>query len=371
MRLPEKYLTCSHPPVTDAKILGYGAFGMVSINPHYSGVIKEFDSHTDFYHELLADDLIAVAKERCHNINKHKNLIDIVGACAPCKIIFYDRYTTSLDNYDEWSDLNMPHIVQEFQGLFNAINFLNEECGLFHSDISPCNILVQHKKSSMVLEKLVLTDMGIASLHSGNKITDMVLKSSKGRLLYRMFYRRDPFYVCKDVYKPACVLSRCYTICLHTRRKTQCVTLDAIGKAMALNIDVSSLAYCLLFVVERLLDSLGLYPTRIFYDTVTQNAENPQYYLQFMVTKVVLLEFLSEIWEVGFNLGLDSKGNCQHVVIHPDDLHVFTNWCKAFKNTFKQSYMAKNIIKIQREDLRDMFQQLITYDHFILDEHEN
>lgn len=371
LRLPESYLECCHQSHTGTHLLGAGTYGRVFVNPHCHGVVKEFDIHSNFYHELLADDLVAMAAEKCNSYDNYENIIKLTGACAPCKIIFYDRYSTSLDKYDSWSGPNMTRIVQEFHGLLKAITFLNEECGLFHSDISPCNILVQHGSNSKFLEKLVLSDLGISSLHSGNRVTDMVLKSSKGRLLYRMFYRRDPFFVCKDVYKPACVLSRCYTICLYSSRKASCVTTDAVGKAMAMTIDVSSLAYCLLFVIERTLDSLCLHPSRTFYDTITDSAENPKYYLQFMVPKVVMLEFLSDIWNIKFNLGLDSKGNCQHIIIEPSDLHVFTDWCKAFKTTFDLSFMAKNITKLQRQDLKDMFQHLITYDSFSLENYED
>lgn len=364
VKLPKQFLECNHYSLTDGGVcLGSGAFGSVHLTTYYD-CIKKFESSDGFYHELLACDLVAVAKAHSPTDASHRSLISYSNACTVCKTIFFPRYNGSLVDYQNWTRENVPILVREFRGLMDGIHFLNEKCGLFHADVSPCNILVNQDQGNNLISGLILSDLGIACLHTGNSVTNLALKSSRGRQLYGMRCERNPFLVCKDTYKPLCMLCRCYLLTRHGRVANDGSVSEAVGQKVAKMIDICSLAYCLLYAVERLLDSTGANPTSEFYNDSPDDDSDSKYYVQFLVPKVVLCEFLFGVWDVFVDLGVNSFGKTKYDIFSRGDAEQFSAWCNSFKAGFLRCLSPDFRRKIDDHGLMLLFLKLINNDYF-------
>ncbi len=210
VKLPENMTRCDHLPITCEYLLGRGSYGAVYAHAD-NATVKLYDSVTELYHELMVCDMIQIGKATAED-GQDKALVDYLSACTSCHALFMPQFRCSLQDYGHWHDGSIEPLVRGFQGLKDAVYFLNRHCGLFHSDISPSNILVDFTDTMWGMGRLVLTDYGTASLHDRNKMLDVRLKSSKGRQLYRLYCQREPFSIAKDTYKPLCLLSKCYIL---------------------------------------------------------------------------------------------------------------------------------------------------------------
>lgn len=363
MRPPLKWTTCGHQAPKMSMLLGKGEYGKVEALSK-TECVKTFVSSPSFYHELLACDLIELAKIRTLCPEKGHALISFNSACMCCRKIFFPRYSTSLSEFPHWTVENIPLLVRGFDGLLDAVVFLNEQCGLFHSDISLCNILVEKGVTDTVLGKLVLADMGLATLHSGNTKIDISISSSGGRTLYQMFVERGPFMVCKDAYKPACVLWRCFKIASAVQWaeiKTECLP---ICPNMAKVIDISCLAYCLLNVIEKIMDVTHKEPTDSFYSKCTLTEYQSKYYLKCLVHKVVLLEFLSRLWKTKFNIGVNSQGSFHSLSLTFQEKEEFRSWCRQLETQYICHLYPHSDLLVRFVELRDCVANLLSLDYF-------
>nr|QRE02517.1 Serine-threonine protein kinase [Otarine gammaherpesvirus 4] len=373
VRLPLRFTVCDHPPFTlDNECIGSGSYGDVyRINSDVC--VKKFDEANGFYHEVLVCDLVAIAKEQSDGQHAHRQaIIDMVTACSRCRLIFYPLYCCSLKDYKYWGEGDLPLcLASEFERLYDAVLFLNASCGILHSDISPGNILVGPGAGggACSLGRLVLADLGIASPHSGNSHHRVVLKSMRGRRLYQLPVDRDPFMICKDLYKPANVLSCCYTL----SQGDNLVTYNAVGissevvsSTMARIIDVTSLAYSLLFAIERIIDPMERHLSSTFYNRIAHDDQYPTYYLQFMVNKVVLCEYLTNVWHVPIDLGIDINGHCGNAAVKISHEHarLFAAWVAEFKADLTAALPLNASGRLLECRLRSITLKLLADDYF-------
>nr|BEG23107.1 tegument serine/threonine protein kinase [Macronycteris gammaherpesvirus 1] len=356
---------CKHGNYKLSVLLGQGAYGKVEAVSK-TECIKSFINPHSFYHELMVCDLIELARLRSHCPEKSQSLLSFTTACMPCKALFFPRYSCSLNTFSHWSEDNISKIVSGFEGLLDAVIFLNEECGLFHSDISLCNILVDGQYGDHIPGRLVLADFGLATLHTGNSKIHLGLTSTTGKPLYRMFVKRGPFMVCKDSYKPACVLLRCFKIASSHKWDELDTDKSPICPAMAKTIDISSLAYCLLNVIEKVLDVSNMEPTDSFYLNCSLPETNPQYYLKCLVHKVVLLEHLSKLWKTDINIGVNSKGDFCSLELPFKEKEEFQSWCRQLETKYISYLYPYNYLIADNINLRDCLINLLSLDFFSL-----
>ncbi|ARW78099.1 tegument serine/threonine protein kinase [Common bottlenose dolphin gammaherpesvirus 1 strain Sarasota] len=363
-RLPSEYNNCAHGPVPKHRPkLGEGAFGCVYPVTDDT-CVKVFTSHGTFYHEFIMNDLIALAMiHRDGRETRHHALLNLMNACVQCRVIFYPRCKFGLNKFRNWCPSNIPPLICGFEGLHDAIVFLNEKCGIFHSDVSPCNILIEDAGRGK-LGRLVLTDMGISSPHDGNRFNRCVLKSNKGKPLYEISSTRNPFMVCKDAFKPAFLLSRCHTL----KQRIEFENLEAwscpIGQRLALDIDTASLGYTLLYALERLLVCYDKDPTLDFYCKNGTDNQHLEYYLQFLVPKVVLCNLLSRIWNVQLHLGVNMRGETTATKLSPEHVTKFARWVEQFKTRLELSATPRSTDRIKNPQLAHLTCKLLSQDYF-------
>ncbi|AAK38235.1 ORF27 [callitrichine gammaherpesvirus 3] len=359
VKLPDQMTTCDHEPISFNHLLGAGSYGAVYTHGT-DATVKVYDSISELYHELMVCDMIQIGKEKSEN-GKTAALIDYLSACTHCHALFLTPYRCSLQDFDYWTDLVIDPLVQGFKGLKDALHFLNKNCGLFHSDVSPSNILVDFTPHLWHMGKLVLTDFGNATLHSGNKMLDVRLKSSKGRQLYKMYYQREPFTVAKDTYKPFMLLSRCYVLRM-MGKELDPVTCGPMNDKTALNMDLQCLGYSLLYCLVKLADTTNKIPYP--YPNVGLPRSDAAYYLQFAAIKIVLLEVLSQLWNMDVNLGITSCGEVKCVALSQDHLSQFVRWCKSFKKRFAESQFFNCRMRLEHPELPELVGELLATDYF-------
>ncbi|AIU39561.1 tegument serine/threonine protein kinase [Equid gammaherpesvirus 5] len=364
---PARWNVCRHGTPKFRLALGKGEYGRVeAVSKHEC--VKTFGTDVSFYHELMVCDLIEVARLRSRCPEKSDALMPFVDACIPCKQIYFPRLLCSLNEVSAWGPNSITPLVKGFEGLLDAVVFLNEECGLFHSDISLCNILVKKSESeTCCLGKLLLGDMGLATPHTANPQIGLTFVSSEGTPLYQMFVDRGPFMACKDAYKPACVLLRCLRIAAALNWEEVKTDRFPICQAMAKVIDVSCLAYCLLYVIEKILDVTKAEPTDRFFSKCTLTELQPQYFLKCMVPKVVLLEYLTSLWRVEgecLSIGVNSRGVCASEKLSLTEREGFRNWCGQLEARYIRSLYPHSKVLEGREDLRDCLINLLSLDYF-------
>ncbi|AIU39482.1 tegument serine/threonine protein kinase [Equid gammaherpesvirus 2] len=366
LQAPDRWERCRHGAPRFRLALGKGEYGKVeAVSKHEC--VKTFNEVVAFYHELVVCDLIEIARLRSRCPEKSEGLISFVDACMPCKQLFFPRYSCSLNDFSHWGPENIPPLVAGFESLLDAVVFLNEECGLFHSDISPCNILVERAQTETGLGKLVLTDMGLATPHTGNPQTGVSFVSSGGTQLYQMFVDRGPFMVSKDAYKPACVLLRCFRVAAALNWGEVKTDRFPICQQMSRVIDVSCLGYCLLNVIERILDVTKAEPTNRFYSRCSFTELQPQYFLKCLVHKVVLLEFLADLWKVeggGLSIGVSSGAEFDSERLSLSERQDFRSWCRQLDTRYICTlYPYSNLLE-GCEGLRDCLVNLLSLDYF-------
>lgn len=364
-KLPNRYRICTHPPEAPLEtqaVLGEGTFGVVR-GISRAHVSKSFIDGESFYQELIAGDLVAVAK-MMHPGFSGLAVITPVTACAICKEIFYPRYTGSLAAHRVWEGAQVASLVTEFEALLEAVNFLHSKCGMFHSDISVENILVRQDSNPVSFGSLVLADLGVFAFHSASPAQDVGIKSQRGKILFNLVSEKTYFEICKDTFKPAAVLARCYVNIMHCPRDE--------GEALIVHwraaqmIDVACLGNCLLWCIEKLLDGCEINPTRRLQDHTAETRITPVYYLQFLAPRVALCEFLSRLWNYGLDLGVDSQGASSGVFIRREDLVKFQNWCKIYTALLNSTLTLESTESVRNLHLAVLAQELLRSDKFIL-----
>lgn len=364
-KLPSRYRICSHPqeaPLETQAVLGEGTFGVVRgiSRVHVSKCFMDGDS---FYQELLAGDLISIAK-MMHPGFSGLAVVTPVTACAICKEIFYPRYTGSLAAHRVWQGDQVPSLVTEFEALLEAVNFLHSKCGMFHSDISVDNILIKTSSDPTSFGSLVLADLGVFGFHSGSPAHDVGIKSQRGKVLFSLVSEKTYFEICKDTFKPAAVLARCYVNIIHCPRDE--------GDALVVHwraaqmIDVACLGNCLLWCIEKLLDKCEINPTQHFRDHAEETRITPAYYLQFLAPRVALCDFLSRLWNYGLDLGVDTQGASSGVFIRREDTLKFQNWCKSYSSLLNSTLTLDSTEGVRNLHLAVLTQELLRSDRFIL-----
>lgn len=363
-KLPERYSNCdSHrefAPVDNFE-LGRGSFGRVSAY-NSEVVCKQFWESSGFYHELFWCDLISLTKIR-HPTYRDVRIVSPITACVPCKQIFFKRYSRSLRDFDAWRPGIVRHLVSEFEQLYLAVYFLNEKCGIMHSDISTDNILVDESRGGM---RLYLTDFGVCSLHDGNPVTDVAIKTRKGHMAARVSSERSVFSISKDAYKPCAVLARCYVhMCSGARRREADEFL--IHSATAIKIDVICLGVCLLMCLEKILDANQVQPLETFRDRFLDHCDSTTYYLQLLSPRIVLTQFLCTLWNISFSIRIDGQGVCQSVSLKDEHRRLFKKWNAAYLKLLEQSCTIESVSALNFEELKRLFIKLLGSDGFMLE----
>ncbi|AJG42961.1 virion protein kinase [Harp seal herpesvirus] len=363
LRLPNTWKRCNHPTSKIKVSLGSGAYGSVQAVSKFE-CKKTFTNEISFLHEMITCDLVEIARLRGNLDVKTVNIISVSRVCLPCKEIYFPRMECNLYEFKHWTSENVPKLISGFNGLLDAVMFLNEKCGLFHSDISPCNILVDHCVNPGELGRLVLSDLGLASLHTNNDKICIGIKTARGKTLYKMFYDRGPFLVCKDVFKPACVLFRCIAITSTTKSPTSKLDCSPVDQSMAKIIDVSCLALCLLYAIERLMDIQKRSPTSKFFDACVAEDESPEYYMNCLVPRVVMMEFLSDLWHIDLNIGASSDGVFEHLSLTEHQRATFQSWCRKIRGTYLQDLFFHCSVLLSDPNLKSCFVNLLRFDYF-------
>lgn len=364
-KLPDGYNRCTHAPIpTYRPKIGCGSFGNVYAMDDWTCAKMFYDAES-FYQELMMSDLISLAKDyREESETRHRALMKMLGACVPCRVIFFPRYHFNLSKFQNWCPENIQNIVNGFEGLYNALWFLNEKCGIFHSDVSPCNILVEIGARRGALGRLVLADVGISTPHEGNNFNKCILKSSRGRPLFEVGSVRDPYDICKDAYKPACLLARCHALKVQRLEGDLQDGLFSVSKKLALVIDTASLGYTLLFAIEKLIDYFEKDFMMEFYYKLGVEHNNPLYYLQFLVPKVVYCRLLSRLWNVKLDLGINMKGECSSTKLYPEHVSTFALWVEQFKDFLEKSLLSNITDRLKNTQLAHITCKLLAQDYF-------
>ncbi len=189
----------------------------------------------------------------------------------------------------------------------------------------------------------------------------MRLKSSKGRQLYRLYCQREPFSIAKDTYKPLCLLSKCYILrgAGHIPDPSAC---GPVGAQTALRLDLQSLGYSLLYGIMHLADSTHKIP----YPNPDMGFDrsDPLYFLQFAAPKVVLLEVLSQMWNLNLDMGLTSCGESPCVDVTAEHMSQFLQWCRSLKKRFKESYFFNCRPRFEHPHLPGLVAELLADDFF-------
>lgn len=363
-KLPERYSCCkSHSgyDVSEEVELGQGAFGRVrAINGEV--VCKQFFESLNFYHELFWCELIALAKIR-NSSGDGERLLTPLTACVPCKQLFFKRYSRSLKDFEEWTPQVVGQMVSEFRELYSAVMFLNEKCGIMHSDISVDNILVE--EAPVGLGKLYLTDFGVCALHSANPVTDAVIKSKKGRVVSRISSERSVFSLSKDAYKPCLILARCYAHTLTENPEAHDEFI--IHSSTAAKIDVICLGNCLLTCIEKILDVHNVNPIETFRDMYLDFCDSSTYYLLLLSSRVVITQFLSTIWDVQVTANIDAHGICPSLSLRETHRRLFKNWCAAYLKLVQRCCSVASIQAVSCGELKDLFIKLLDSDVFTIE----
>ncbi|CAA45659.1 tyrosine-specific protein kinase [Saimiriine gammaherpesvirus 2] len=362
-KLPKSWFQCEHLKPQEDAVLGSGSFGSVKPISKVT-CAKYFTDPVDFYHELIACNLAALAQIR--NSTRAIYLVRMTGAYIPCKCILFPRYAGSLYDFKCWDKISAKKLAKEFKSLVNAVNFLNDEVGIIHSDISTSNILVAHGPDFP--GTFLLADLGVASLHSGNHQTELCVKNSRGKILYNMSCTRDIFLLCKDPVKPAQVIFRCYLLACKLINSETLHQTFIVGKILAQNIDMASLFYTMLECVEKMLDTKDIKPSREFYNKIGPDDESHKaYFLQFLVPRVVLLEMLSRLWDTKLSIGIDSFGNTtEKNVLEVQDKILFASWCTHLKGFLHKGGLQLNLNKLRAQPLYELVRFFLKFDYFSL-----
>lgn len=220
-----------------------------------------------------------------------------------------------------------------------------------------------------MVQTVVLGDLGVGTLHGSNKYTNVVVvNKTESEEAYEIPGGRDPFYVCKDAFKPAAVLFRCYCL-LTTPFSVAEKMADAsenlpLGKSLAKNLDVSALAYCAFDIFEKILDVCDACPTTTFYTSLKYHRPHPMYYLSFMAPKILMCQYLSKLWHCNLNLGLDQTGTGDFIKLDHSHKVGFKNWCKALEREYNTSLFQCHGFKLKQRDLKQVVQLLLANDKF-------
>ncbi|ALE14748.1 ORF36 [Felid gammaherpesvirus 1] len=362
-KIPSRWKKCNHSTAKIKLALGSGSYGSVTAISK-TECVKTFSTSKSFFHEMMVYDLVDIARMRSTYPQEGANIITMDGVCLKCKQLFFPRMQCNLYEYKHWTVENVSRLVRGFNGLLDAVLFLNEKCGFFHSDISPCNILVKQGFSQEEIGDLILSDLGLVSLHTGNRILHMGIKSSRGKVLYEMSSERGPFSVCKDLFKPACILFRCFMITADTRSQKAKFDCFLVDQQMARVIDVSSLALCLLYSIEQFMDVQKAAPTPNFYTICVVEDESPSYYMTCLIPRVVLLEFLSNLWHLKLDIGASSDGTFKHLNLCQQDKHNFQSWCNKAKKLYQKNLFYTSSILLSDPNLKFCLANLLSLDYF-------
>ncbi|AAC95562.1 orf 36 [Ateline gammaherpesvirus 3] len=361
-KLPKSWFQCEHLKPQD-ELLGSGSFGAVKPISKVT-CAKYFKDTEDFFHELVVCNLASIAQIR--QPTKSVHLVRMTGACIPCKCILFPRYAGSLYDFNCWEQLSAKKLAKEFRNLINTVNFLNDEVGIIHSDISTSNILVAHGPDFP--GRFMLADLGLATLHSGNHPTEICLKSSRGKILYNMACARDVFLLCKDPVKPAQVIFRCYLLACKLITSETLHQNFIVGKILAQNIDIASLFYTMLECVEKMIDSKNIKPSCQFYKKIgPDNESHRAYFLQFLVPRVIILEMLSKVWDTKLSIGIDSLGNTtEKNILEGQDKTLFASWCADLKGLIHKGGLQSNLNKLRALPLYELVLLFLKFDYFSL-----
>nr|WIM51683.1 MAG: viral protein kinase [Peromyscus leucopus gammaherpesvirus] len=365
LRIPEVWRKCHHMPIPKGSSeLGSGGFGYVrAVNERLC--VKHFKDGEDFYREVVNSNLVAIASSRFSN--KGTAILNMINACAVCKFILYPRLNCNLHELS-LRDTCPDTLANAFVRLQEGVMFLNREVGLFHGDISPSNILVRLDPNTGKLDDLILADLGISVLHSGNSHTDIVVKSTKGKQLVRLDNVKSPYYLGKDAYKPAFVLFICYTLRQRNRRAYYEQPAGLVNQREALAIDLCSLGYSLLACIRWMFDLPSNNLPAACEHGVTgepQAVMNPVYYLLHMIDKVAMCQLLNASWETKINLGVTPEGECTHLELCPEHRNVFSSKCRQFVTQYMKLILDSRAYRhLRSKALRDITVNLLSYDCF-------
>lgn len=365
IKMPERRETCLHSPHIFLSTLGGGSFGRVmSISD--SRCVKTFGEEEWFFHEMILNDAINLGKLK-HPLGNWKSLLSMDDACMSCRTITYPRYQCTVEQFPFWRITSAETVAQTFTGLVGAVEFLNQTCGIFHSDISTSNIFVRTGKNEKDLRSLVLGDVGVGSFHTGNTCTSVVVVCNKTNApKHKLPGGRDPFYVGKDIFKTASLLYRCYCVVASPASGTEDLgsSDSPVGMALARNTDLGSLGYCLFDVLEKMLDISRKEPTMAFLDRCRYRRPHPLYFLTFLAPKVVMCKMLSEKWGCRLNLGMDGSGDGAYLTLPSPHRQAFKEWCQALERQYLKLLFGYQSFKIRSASLRQLTQTLIANDRF-------
>lgn len=360
LKLPTRYSKCKHVELTRKnQRLGSGTFGTVKKFDDTTAA-KQFVDSQDFFNEIMITEMVKVGLRLRQTDNI--TILTNNSACVPCRIIFFPLMRYSLAAFSEFSAKNVPQLVDHFRHLQDAVIFLNKTCGLFHSDIDPLNILVEQTPDPTDIGRLFIADLGVASPHDGNDMINIRLLDENNTDRHKLIYQRSAEECCKEAYKSFMVSSFLYQRALMQHGVDDPYGFGAIRQDIALKIDMSALALCLLWCIVRIADVTN--KTKIFARYEKRPIARASLLLSRLAPKVVMFEILSDLWETEIDIGLSSNGMSRGVILTEDDIHDFREWTTITKKQFAESEFFNNKHLIQNADLKYIFLELIKYDFF-------
>ncbi|AAO12339.1 kinase [Porcine lymphotropic herpesvirus 3] len=361
--LPNYMNQCDHPPVDNQEQISRGTYANIySSSPGICA--KVFHTEQAFLHETIVADLISIAKEHYREDVKHLSLQTYLGACHICKTIWYPRYMCSLDNFFDLSTQHIPDLSREFLALKDAVEFLNFKCGLFHSDVSADNILVEPMGHPNTIRSLILADVGIGTIHAGNAFKAITVKGRDGGILYNMYNFKTPFLVCKDDVKPLCILRRCYLLRKHSHGIDVMDTGEQmVGQKMAFLIDISALCQVFISMLARVIELTGDCTYDSWLLEIQDNLEST-YYLTLLAPKLFMYELLANLWGIDIDVGINSIGVMAHGQLEAPHRALLNRAYEEFKQHFEPLISPSFLQALKNKDLQRTFLNLSELDYF-------
>ncbi|AJE29679.1 ORF36 [macacine gammaherpesvirus 12] len=361
LKIPSDWCQCSHRATDWTAVLGRGSYGVVR-SMSLGRCVKHFGSRREFFYECIFNDIVRACRERYPRNRGGDRILCFLEPCVPCRALIFPQLTGNLLNAD-LKHVDPERLAVEFSELKEGVRFLNNMCGIVHCDISPENILIKGELTT-AYGRLMIGDLGSASLHTGTPWTGVMVTSKLGFVQHTYHFKTPAKFLCKHIYRPSCLLYRCLLSCTGGPRALVLDQPFQITPQLGLTIDISSLGYSLLACLEKYLQPADPFPQQGALAGASSESAHPLFYLSCMVPRVVIAEIFSRAWDIPLDLGIDSSGSAPAIPLRESYRRVFADQCSLYRAQFKEDALENASSRLCGSKLKLVLQKLLVRDYF-------
>ncbi|ADW24378.1 kinase [Cricetid gammaherpesvirus 2] len=356
-KIPAIWTSCKHPKLPTGHQLGRGGYGSVSTVANNPGMcVKKMSNSRDFFSEAVIMDVVEVSKRNNSDHAGVRNIVGILGVCSHCKVIMYPRYRCSLDKFILLPNMCLQ-LINGFQGLMNAVEFLNVKCGFTHCDISPSNILVGNGG----VANLILGDMGVCVI-TGNPANypKIIIRTKNGRNVGSVKCTICPEYTGKCEYRPAFLLFMNYDTAINGRSSD--FHNFSPTRSQGLLLDKCSL---LCTFLESLIMLAGK-PYRYLQRVINDNPppDEGAKVLCHLMQRECVASILSCLTYTKFHIGLDPKRGSTYIKLSKAHSTYFSNLCSQGRHVLYYMLDREHAETYRHPMLRTFLLQFNSLDKF-------